>query len=143
MIRQAIAVPLLLRVRASLLEVENLFPSRKALRHDLRFRVINHASDQMIFAISNRNDVVISRISKNLQHFTGNTQLCPCKIRVRGLTTIPGIKGILSSPRLRNAKAWYALNALTKSKSSHSFRGFSKHGAISRAAFHFRRHAGL
>ncbi len=34
-------------------------------------------------------------------------------------------------------------DALTKSKSSHSFRGFSEDCATSRAVFHFRRHAGL
>ena len=77
MIRQAIAVPLLLRVRASLLEVENLFPSRKAPRHDLRFRVINRAPDQPIFAVPEGNDVAVRRISKNLQHFTGKHVVVP------------------------------------------------------------------
>ena|SRR6516164_4575226 len=73
------------------------------------------------------------------------TQSYPCKIRARGLTTIPTIEecNVQRSTRLSNATAQPALNALTKFKSSHSIRGFSEHGAISRTAFHFRRHAGL
>src|SRR5262245_5085767 len=99
----------------------------------------------MIFTILERDDVSVSRFPKDLQDFARKHPIVSVqnsRPRFDDNSSHRGIK-VQRSTRLRNPTTRHALNALTKSKSSHSFRGFSEHGAISRTAFHLRRHAGL
>ena len=73
------------------IKIEVLFPPRKTPRHDLRFRIVNRAADQMVLAVFERNHVAVRRFAENFQDFARKTQSCPCKIRARGLTTIPAM----------------------------------------------------
>src|SRR6266480_4879346 len=45
--------------------------SRETTRNNLRFRIVNGAPNQMIFAVLERNHLAILGISKNLEHFAG------------------------------------------------------------------------
>src|SRR6476620_9139639 len=44
---------------------------RETARNNLRFRIVNGAPNQMIFAVLERNDIAIRWISENLEHFAG------------------------------------------------------------------------
>jgi len=37
----------------------------------LRFRIVNGAADQMVFAVLERNHIAIRGVSENLEHFAG------------------------------------------------------------------------
>jgi hypothetical protein len=50
-------------------QIEILFPPREAPRHDLRFRVVNRAADQMILTVFKRDDIAVRRFPENFQHF--------------------------------------------------------------------------
>ena len=73
-------------------------------------------------SVSNRrsNDLTVLRemtspsagFPKTFSTSLENTQSCSCRIRARGLTTIPGIEGIQRSTRFRNATARHARSTL-------------------------------
>src|SRR6266446_1833011 len=57
------------------IEVKILFSPRETSGHDLRFRIVDRAADQMILAIPKRDHVAVRRTSKNLQHFAGKNPI--------------------------------------------------------------------
>ena len=44
---------------------------RETARNNLRFRIVNRAPNQMVFAVLERNHIAIHGISENLEHFAG------------------------------------------------------------------------
>jgi hypothetical protein len=49
-----------------------ILPSpRETPRNNLRFGIVDGASNQMVFAVLERNHIAIRGISKNLEHFAG------------------------------------------------------------------------
>src|SRR6266513_623279 len=59
------------------IEIEILPSSRETARNDLRFRIVNRAPNQMIFAVLERNHIAIRGISENLEHFAGKHPVVP------------------------------------------------------------------
>src|SRR5207249_10770445 len=53
------------------IQIQFLPSPREPARNDLRFGIVNGASDQMVVAVLERNHVAIRRISENLEHFAG------------------------------------------------------------------------
>src|SRR4051812_26042715 len=51
--------------------IKILSSPRKTARNNLRFGIVNGASNQMIFAVFERNHVAVGGISKNLEQFAG------------------------------------------------------------------------
>ncbi len=64
--------PILDRLRDSALEkieIELLFPAREPPGHDLRFRVVDRAPDQMVATVLERDDIAVVRRAENFQDF--------------------------------------------------------------------------
>jgi hypothetical protein len=51
--------------------IKILLPPRETARNNLRFRIVNGAPNQMVFAVLERNHIAILGISENLEHFAG------------------------------------------------------------------------
>jgi hypothetical protein len=51
------------------IEIEILFPARETPGHDLRFRIVNGAPNEVIAPVLERDDIAVVRRTKNLQDF--------------------------------------------------------------------------
>ena len=59
------------------IEIEILFPAREPARHDLGFRIIDRAPDQVIPPVLERNDVAVVRPAEDLQDFAPKDPIVP------------------------------------------------------------------
>jgi len=59
------------------IKVEILPSSGKTARNDLRFGIVNGATDQMIAAIFERDHIAVGRFPENLEHLAGINPVVP------------------------------------------------------------------